>query len=93
MSLTTVTDDVAMLAVVVGLAALALLVVHVAREAVRALTPAPPLLPDEDCPPAGLGRLVPVGVQVEQEFRRGVVALELWLVAHRRRADASPEAG
>jgi hypothetical protein len=85
---TTVTDDVALLAVVLGLAALALLVVHVARESVRALSPRLPQLPDDDCAPAGLGRLVPAGVQVEQESRRGVLALELWLVAHRRHSGA-----
>lgn len=85
MSSTRVTDDVALLAVVVGLAALALLLVHLTRQAVRALTPVRPALPDEDRAPAGLGRLVPVGSQVEREYRRGVVALELWLVAGRRR--------
>lgn len=43
-----------------------------------------PLLPADDRPPAGLGRLVPVGVQVEEEYRRGVVALEHWLLSHRQ---------
>ena len=42
-----------------------------------------PLLPDEDRPPAGLGRLVPVGAQVDEEYRRGVVALEDWLLSRR----------
>jgi hypothetical protein len=42
-----------------------------------------PALPDDDRPPAGLGRLVPVGAQVDQEFRRGVVSLELWLASRR----------
>lgn len=83
---TSLTDDVALLAVVVGLAALAFLLVHVTRETVRTLTPARPALPEEDRAPAGLGRLVPVGSQIEQECRRGVVALELWLVASRRRS-------
>jgi len=43
-----------------------------------------PQLPAQDCPPAGLGRLIPVGAQVEEECRRGVVALELWLLSHRQ---------
>jgi hypothetical protein len=43
-----------------------------------------PLLPEDDRPPAGLGRLVPVGAQVEEEYRRGVVALEHWLLSHRQ---------
>ena len=42
-----------------------------------------PLLPVEDRPPAGLGRLVPVGAQVEDECRRGLAALEIWLLARR----------
>ena len=40
MTPTSLTDDVALLAVVVGLAALAFLLVHVTRETVRTLTPA-----------------------------------------------------
>ncbi|HVM26891.1 MAG TPA: hypothetical protein VM433_04370 [Mycobacteriales bacterium] len=85
MAPTTVTDDVAVLAVVLGLAALAYLVAHLTGQAVRALQPVRPLLPEDDCAPAGLGRLVPVGPQVEQECRRGLVTLELWLVAVTRR--------
>lgn len=42
-----------------------------------------PLLPTDDRPPAGLGRLVPVGAQVEDECRRGVAALESWLLSRR----------
>jgi hypothetical protein len=42
-----------------------------------------PLLPVEDRPPAGLGRLIPVGAQVEDECRRGVAALETWLLSRR----------
>jgi hypothetical protein len=42
-----------------------------------------PFLPVEDRPPAGLGRLVPMGAQVEDEYRRGVVALEHWLLSRR----------
>jgi hypothetical protein len=83
---TTATEDVALLAVVVGVVAVGLLVFQI----VRALQPVRPILPAEDRPPAGLGRLVPVGAaQVEQEARRGVVTLELWLTAHRRRSAAA----
>jgi hypothetical protein len=81
---TTVTDDVALLAVVAGVIAVALLVVHLTVEAVRAAQPPRPSLPEEDCPPAGLGRLVPFGGQIDVECHRGVVALELWLASHRR---------
>lgn len=49
----------------------------------RELLPARPPLPADDCPPAGASRLVPVGRQLELEARRGVLALELWLVATR----------
>jgi hypothetical protein len=81
---TSVTADVVVLAVLVGLLGLAALAAQVGTH-VRALLLAPrPPLPDDDRPPAGLGRLVPVGSQVDQEFRRGVVALELWLVTRRR---------
>jgi hypothetical protein len=83
---TTATEDVALLAVVVGLIAIGLLVLQI----VRSLQPARPMLPAEDRAPAGLGRLVPAGAgQVEQEARRGVVTLELWLTAHRRRSAAA----
>ena len=43
-----------------------------------------PYLPVDDRPPAGLGRLVPVGAQVEDECRRGLVALEHWLLSRRQ---------
>ena len=43
-----------------------------------------PFLPIEDRPPAGLGRLVPVGAQVEDECRRGMAALEHWLLSSRK---------
>ena len=49
-----------------------------------------PLLPVEDRPPAGLGRLVPVGAQVEDECRRGMAALESWLLARRHGGHESP---
>jgi hypothetical protein len=87
--LMTVTQDVLLTAVVVGLLAMGYLIVHVTRAAERVLQPTLPVLPEEDHPPAGLGRLVPVGAQVEQECRRGVVTLELWLAAHRRRTVAA----
>ncbi|MDX6197764.1 MAG: hypothetical protein QOJ79_915 [Actinomycetota bacterium] len=47
-----------------------------------------PLLPLDDRPPVGLGRLVPVGSQVEDECRRGMAALESWLLSRRH---AGPE--
>lgn len=43
-----------------------------------------PWLPEDDRPPAGLGRLIPVGAQIEEECRRGVAALEHWLLSHRQ---------
>ncbi len=81
MTVTTTQMDVALMLVVLGLAALVALAVHVAR----LLQPARPALPQEDCPPPGLSRLVPVGRQVDQEFRTGVQALEMWLASHRVR--------
>lgn len=74
---TTAQTDVALLLVVLGLAALVALAVHLGR----VLQPASsrPVLPDEDCPPPGLSRLLPVGHHVDRECRRGVHALDLWL--------------
>ena len=72
---TTAQMDVALMLVVFGLAALVALAVHVGRE----LQPARPSLPDDDCPPPGLSRLIPVGRQVDQECRSGLLALEMWL--------------
>jgi hypothetical protein len=46
------------------------------------LRPALPTLPDEDCPPPGLSRLLPVGRQVDFECRRGLDALERWMRTH-----------
>lgn len=80
MSTTTETDVVLML-VVLGLCAL----VALAADLARAAAPVLPSLPDDDCPPPGLGRLVPVGRQVDQECRTGLVQLEQWLAASRRR--------
>lgn len=51
----------------------------------RELAPVRPSLPAEDCPPPSASRLVPVGRQLELEARRGVRALELWLVHRPRR--------
>ena len=76
---TTAQVDVALMLVVLGVAALVLLSVHVARS----LQPVRPSLPEDDCPPPGLGRLVPVGRQVDQECRSGLAALELWLATRR----------
>lgn len=81
MDRTTVQVDVVLMLVVFGLGALLCLAVLLARE----LAPRRPQLPDEDCPPPGLSRLIPVGRQVEQESRSGVVALELWLATRRVR--------
>ena len=75
---TTAQTDAALLLVVLGLAALLALAVHLGR----ALQPAwsgRPALPDEDCPPPGLGRLLPDGHCIEGESRRGLHALDLWL--------------
>ena len=81
MRATTAELDVVLMLIVLGLAALVALAVHVARE----LQPARPCLPDEDCPPPGLSRLLPVGRQVDQESRAGVLALEMWLRTSRVR--------
>jgi hypothetical protein len=81
---TGVTADVLVLvAVVVAVLALTTLLMALRRllESRWAL----PSLPADDQPPAGLGRLVPVGVQVDDDYRRGVVALENWLLQHRWR--------
>lgn len=69
-------------AVLLGLVVLA---VAVAASAVRRVVLSRrPVLPAEDRPPAGLGRLVPVGEQVDAEVRRGLRALEVWLLDARR---------
>lgn len=81
MSTTTTEIDVVLMLVVLGLAALCALAVQLSR----AMQPVRPSLPSEDCPPPGLGRLVPVGRQVDQECRHGLAALELWLASSRRR--------
>ena len=75
---TSVTGDVVVLvAVVVSVVAVGALLLGLRRvlEARWALPP----LPEADRPPAGLGRLVPVGAQVEAECRRGIPVLESWL--------------
>ena len=77
---TTAQVDVALMLVVLGMFALVVLSVQLARAA----QPARPSLPEDDCPPPGLSRLVPVGRQVDSECRRGLAALELWLASHRR---------
>ena len=69
--------DLALLLLLLGLAALVSLSAYVGS----ALRPARPTLPDEDCPPPGLSRLLPVGRQVDAECRRGVEALERWMRA------------
>ena len=78
---TTAQMDVTLMLVVLGLAALVALSVHLAR----ALQPSRPSLPDDDCPPPGLSRLLPVGRQVDLECRTGLAALEMWLRTSRVR--------
>ena len=78
---TTAQMDVALMLVVLGLAALVALAAHVGR----LLQPPRPTLPADDCPPAGLSRLLPVGRQVDQEGRQGVLAREMWLRSSRVR--------
>lgn len=78
---TTAQVDVALMLVVLGLAALVALSFHLSRS----LQPVRPSLPQDDRPPAGLSRLVPVGRQVDQECRTGLQALELWLATRRAR--------
>ena len=73
--------DALLLVVVLAVGLTGVLAVWLARE----LSPVRPSLPPEDRAPAGASRLVPVGRQLEQEARRGVLALELWLVARRQR--------
>lgn len=83
MGSTGVMHDAVLLAVLLGVVAMIALAVHLTGQ-VRALVSSRPPLPSDDWPPAGLGRLVPVGAQIEQECRRGVVTMELWLTARRR---------
>jgi hypothetical protein len=89
----TVTDDVAVLAVTLGLLALGVLAVHLTVGTIRLLRPVRRPLPEADRAPAGLGRLVPVGAALDQECRRGLVTLELWLIWHRRRVEGSEPVG
>lgn len=81
---TSVAADVLLLLVAVGVLAMFSLAMHVGTRATALLSRHRPELPVADRPPVGLGRLVPVGTQVEQETRRGLLALELWLAARRR---------
>ena len=73
--------DVLLLVPVLAVALTGSLAVWLARE----LAPARPRLPAADRPPASASRLVPVGRLVEQEARRGVQALEVWLALRPRR--------
>lgn len=73
--------DALLLVVVMAVALAGWLGAWLARE----LAPVRPPLPAADCPPASASRLVPAGRQLEQEVRRGVQALEMWLQEHRRR--------
>lgn len=80
---TSVTADV-VLSVTILVAAFVVGVLMIALQRVLAARMARPHLPAADRPPAGLGRLVPVGAQVEEECRRGVAAIEHWLLSTRR---------
>lgn len=73
--------DALLLVVAICLAGVLVLGLWLARE----LAPRRPALPDDDRPPAGLGRLVPVGRQVDLEVRNGLHALDLWLRSARVR--------
>ena len=73
--------DALLLLVVLGLFA----VVVLGAQLQHALQPARPTLPAVDRAPAGLGRLVPVGRQVDVEARLGLNALDLWLRTRRSR--------
>ena len=77
---TTAQIDVALMLILLGVVALVVLSVQLGR----AVQPARPSLPEDDCPPPGLSRLVPVGRQLDYECRRGLASLELWLASHRR---------
>ena len=70
--------DLALLLLLLGLAALVGLSAYVGSS----LRPTLPTLPDEDCPPPGLSRLLPVDLQADLECRRGLEALERWMRAH-----------
>lgn len=73
--------DVLLLAVVLALAAVVLLGAWLES----ALRPPLPVLPAVDAAPDGLGRLLPVGRQVDLEARSGLVALDSWLRCVRAR--------
>jgi hypothetical protein len=76
------TDLLAVAGILVAAIGLATVLMGVQR--ILQLRSSRPLLPAEDRPPEGLGRLIPVGAQVEEEYRRGVIALEHWLLSHRQ---------
>jgi hypothetical protein len=78
-----VRPDVVMTAAIVG-SAFVLAWVLLAVQRVLDARWARPYLPADDRPPAGLGRLVPVGAQVENECRRGMAALESWRLSVRQ---------
>lgn len=82
-SATTITADVLLTATIL-VAACVLATLLVALRRVLTARWGRPHLPAADRPPAGLGRLVPVGEQVDQEYRRGVAALEHWLLSSRQ---------
>lgn len=73
--------DAVLLVVVLSVGIVGWLAAWLARE----LGPVRPCLPADDCPPATASRLVPVGAQLDHDVRRGVHALEQWLLHVRRR--------
>jgi hypothetical protein len=77
-----------LLMVLIILAAVVLATLLLAVRRSQELRHSRPHLPEDDRPPAGLGRLVPFGTQVDEEYRHGVAALERWMTLHHR---AGPE--
>ena len=71
------------LLLLVAMSLLAVVLLGVALE--RALQPVRPRLPAADLPPAGRGRLGPVGPQLDAEAWRGLGALDLGLRSARSR--------
>jgi hypothetical protein len=77
-----------LLAAMIVLAGVVLATLLLAVRRSQELRQSLPHLPEDDRPPAGLGRLVPIGAQVDEEYRRGVAALERWMSLRHR---AGPE--
>lgn len=73
--------DALVLVVLLAVVTAGALAVWLARE----FAPVRPPLPADDCPPPSASRLVPIGSALDLEVKRGVQALEMWLVHARRR--------